>query len=994
MGEFDNSTRTPVIRVGTTEAVQSVKDLRDNIKDLRDEIVALSNSEKKDADTAKQLAQAEQNLIKSQQELNRVMGLTKSGADGVEGSYNKLKAELRETKQAMDAIPKLVNGQLNPAWDALAERYKELNKQAKAYDYELGNFQRNVGNYGNAWQSIGQSMGNVKQVGGDMVNGLSAAASTMSMLGLATDGLNDSMNNFRIVLGVVQGMKGIAGMVKGLTSFVRGQKNATNATKADTVAQKAETAALEGTATAETHASVAGTILKGVLMSLGIGLITAAIAALVNNLESVAKWFEDVADAIFHFKKEEDKAAESSDNLLDKLKKKNNEFDREIRILEAQGTSRMKILEMQRDNIRETLKEIRLQKTQAELRISQLKADHKWWKFWENVNGKIKKEQEKIDEWTEEIKNLEEELANKKVDIVVEGITSRNAAAKKAAEDARKAEAEYQKAVSDSEKKITDLQKTHLSEYEKIKEEEKEVLHTVNDVYLKELETLRKKKQTQEVVAKIAELEAKIKENVEIVDRYYQKTKYNTLALSEFNEKTAVAVGKIAYESEQIDKTSTRRRHLLQDILGYTDQQLVFTKDVTTQTTEELLALEKKLFLYNDIAKVFKEIKGLEPSDLGLSGATFDDYVKGFRSLYDMVMEVSKGKYNLNEAYMLSIKNPVEFAKMFTEPLATAIIEYNKIEEEWLKKSYERDDNMLKEHLDQINNFVDSGEYREALKKIYFLDSPTMESLYADVIPEMKEYFQKVRKEIYQGIMDSENPLEAVMGGVSWHDVFDTLYNQPVEAAKQELATLRDMLASVVKDVESSEEEFLELEMKIDWAEKKLHDARMKRLEAWNKQANKYLSTYGAATSNMLSSVADAWEESLRSQENVNESAFDGVKALQYSTAVINTAAAVVQALADPTVPSYYVKIANAAAAVAAGTAQVIKIANTKYGTDSQNSAPSLVDRTPQLQYTYGINPNDYAQAAAQNPVRAYVVDKDLVDGIENYNAVQDETTF
>ena len=63
MAEFENATRTPIIKIGTTEAVKNVKDLRDNIKGLRDEIVALSNSEERNEETTKAIADAEGRLI-------------------------------------------------------------------------------------------------------------------------------------------------------------------------------------------------------------------------------------------------------------------------------------------------------------------------------------------------------------------------------------------------------------------------------------------------------------------------------------------------------------------------------------------------------------------------------------------------------------------------------------------------------------------------------------------------------------------------------------------------------------------------------------------------------------------------------------------------------------------------------------------------------------------------------------------------------------------
>ena len=102
--------------------------------------------------------------------------------------------------------------------------------------------------------------------------------------------------------------------------------------------------------------------------------------------------------------------------------------------------------------------------------------------------------------------------------------------------------------------------------------------------------------------------------------------------------------------------------------------------------------------------------------------------------------------------------------------------------------------------------------------------------------------------------------------------------------------------------------------------------------------------------------------------------------------------------MADTTVPSYYVKVANAAAALAAGTAQIIKISSTDFnasGAAAGASMPNMVERpNPAVTYTVGLNAADYAEAAAQNPIHCYITDRELDEGLEQYNRRQDETSF
>lgn len=984
MADIDSSTRTAVIRIGTTEAVKNVKDLRDNIKDLRDEIVALSNSEQKDADTQKALADAEAKLIQSQQELNRVMGLTKKGADGVEGSYANLKAQLRETKAAMDAIPKIVNNQLNPAWDALAQRYRKLNDEAKEYDFSLGNFQRNVGNYGNAWESLGKSMGEVKQVGGDMQNGIASLSGLLGIAGLATDGLDEGMNNFRLTLGLVQGAKGIAGMLKSLVKFVAGQKAATTATKESTAAQKANAASLEATTVAETSAAAAGTVLRTVLMSLGIGIIVAAIGALVANLETVVGWFTKLGEKLGFVSKETEIYVDANEKLNTKFDEQKTLLDDQQKILKAQGVSTKELLKAKLDLIKTQIAETEATIENIKARQEQMKNDSAWVRFWTGENRKIKKAQEEIDALTESLKTLKREQTEINIDIQVEEITEANNARKKAADEAKKAEEKYQKALADSQKKIRELQKTELSNIEVIREERAETMHLVNDVYLTEIEKLKALKQTPEVIEEINRLEAKVKQNAEIVADYYLKTQISAERHREYEDLVAKAIGKQNYEQEKLNRYENERGRLLKDILGYSNGQIKNASRANEETKIALNHAEKMKAVYDNIGNIVAEMTSYDfPPDFDESEKSLDKFIK----------HLTGGLHTIESAYEMSILDPKTFEEQFEEPIRTAIVGWGKAQEQYKAALAASAKDIVDTAFESFNEALGKGDYAGAKTFLDKLlggigDNEALSSIRGELTDEI----QKLYEEIYREILSDSNPLAAIMSGKGvWNNLFNQMFNAPVEAAKNALNALKQELSTY----EAGSGKYLEIQEKIDQAEVALHKARMNRLQAWNTQALKYLSTYGAATANMLDAVAGAWEESLKAQDKTNEDAFKGVKALQYSTAVINTAAAVVQAMSDPTVPSWFVKAANAAAALAAGTAQVIKISQTKYGSESgNNSAPRLIDRTPQVQYTYGLNAADYAEAAAQNPVRAYVVDKDLRNGLDNYDARRNETTF
>ena len=983
MAEIDNN-RTPIIRVATGEAVKNVKELRENIAGLRDEIVALSNSETKNADTEKALADAEGKLIQSQQELNRVMGLTKKGADGVEGSYNNLKAQLREVKTQMDALPKLIKGQLNPAWDALAERYKTLNAQAKAYDFELGNFQRNVGNYGNALQSIGAQMNEVKQVGGDMSAGISAAAGLLNIAGVSTDGLNDSMKNLQLTLGIVQGAKGLAGMLKTLLKIGPAEKALTTATKESTVAQKANAKALEETTVAEVAASTAGKVLRTVLMTLGIGIIVAAIGALVANIQDVVDWVLKLAEKLGIYNKEAEKSVITNEELTDKFNKQNKELERKQKIDAANSVSNKQMLAEKKELIEAQIAETKAAIENTKARITQLEADKRWWKFWQGTNGKIKKANEEIKGFEETLAGLNEALADINVDITVNGINEANSARQKAASAAAEAEKKYQKALADSQNKITELQKTELSNIENIRNERAKTLHLVNDVYLSEREQLLAQEQTEKVKARIKVLDEKIAQNAEIVSDYYLKTQISAERKREYEDLVAKAIGKQNYQYEKLNRAENERGRLLKDILGYSNGQVNKASRANAETKIALNHAEKLKTVYEGIGNIVSSMESYDfPPDFSESDKSLERFIK----------HLTNGVETLESSYEMSILDPKRFEETFEEPVRTAIVGWGKAQDEYKAALAASAKDIVDFAFESFDEALGKGDYAGAKtlldKLIGEIDN---NAVLKNIRGELTDEIQKLYEEIYKEILSNDNPLAAIMSGKdTWKNLFNQMFNAPVDAAKNALEALKQELSTY----ENGSAKYLEIQAKIDATEKQLHTSRMNRLQAWNAQALKYLDTYGAATANMLGGVADAWQQSLEAQDETNEKAFAGVKILQASTAVINTAAAVVSALADPTIPSWYVKAANAAAALAAGTAQIIKIKNTKLGKDSASaSAPRIMDRTPQLQYTYGLNAADYAEAAAAYPVRAYVVDKDLNDGLNKYNRVQGETTF
>lgn len=170
-----------ILKIGTSEAVKSVNDLKENIKVLKDTLGGLEVG-------SKEYQQALSDLKVNQNALKDAMYATSSSmedvskaAHGASETYNslvhrmaKLKEEFRATGDAARRME-------------LGTEIKGINDQLKELDALQGNFQRNVGNYTESIQKAFKGLG-------DQVDGLRKG------LNIASGGLN----------GFKDGMEGIA----------------------------------------------------------------------------------------------------------------------------------------------------------------------------------------------------------------------------------------------------------------------------------------------------------------------------------------------------------------------------------------------------------------------------------------------------------------------------------------------------------------------------------------------------------------------------------------------------------------------------------------------------------------------------------------------------------------------------------------------------------------------------------------------------------------
>lgn len=136
---------TNVLTIDTGGAITNLKEFKKHLDDLKGVLLGLE----KGTDDYKKVADE---LRVGQQKLNDVMYEARKNSEAVEGSYDALVAKMRDLKKE---------------WRATADETKRadlgrqilgINDQLKALDASTGNFQRNVGDYKNAFAEVFDKM--------------------------------------------------------------------------------------------------------------------------------------------------------------------------------------------------------------------------------------------------------------------------------------------------------------------------------------------------------------------------------------------------------------------------------------------------------------------------------------------------------------------------------------------------------------------------------------------------------------------------------------------------------------------------------------------------------------------------------------------------------------------------------------------------------------------------------------------------------------------
>lgn len=124
----------------------SLKEYKKQIQDLRSELLGLDK-------TSTEYAKIADDIRQRQSKLNEVMSVGKGNADALDGSYNALTHQMAELRKQWKAT----NDEAER--EALGKQILSLNNQLKGLDASIGNWQRNVGDYSNAFVNAFSQMG-------------------------------------------------------------------------------------------------------------------------------------------------------------------------------------------------------------------------------------------------------------------------------------------------------------------------------------------------------------------------------------------------------------------------------------------------------------------------------------------------------------------------------------------------------------------------------------------------------------------------------------------------------------------------------------------------------------------------------------------------------------------------------------------------------------------------------------------------------------------
>ena len=944
-----------VLNLSLGESPQNVRELKADISELKtaigDMVIAGKTGTTEYDQAVKLLGQDMHTLL-------QVNNATKKEVDALDGSYNALVQKMRELKVEWRAT----NSEARR--NELGKQISEINDQLKAFDYSIGNFGRNVGNYGNAWESLQGTVEGVEQSSNDFLSGIASLGAAMGLTASQSESLNNSLNGVRNVVGVLSGAKGILGLVKAFRSQIAASKEAKAKAAEETAALKAQKTVTDQVTTSTTMAATATKLFKKALMAIGIGLVVVAIGELAAHIQDVIKWFARLGEKLGLINPQTQALKNSNEQLTASIEAMNKSLDREVELMEAKGATQAEVMQKQKTVIATELAEAKAIQAKVKARIDELETLGKR----KNELKKLKEQYEKNQETIEDLEHkqavLEAKIDTEARQTQEKAAKERAAAAKKAAEEKLRAEEKANADLAAARKKAEEtvnavIDKT-LTERELLEKQHQETLNNlkaasahISAKRYKEAVEAENKIYTNELAQILSDDYAKAYE--EATKRFNDKIEANRLNM-------AITDGLSSYfNMGNYRLEATEAQNALKALDDYYAEISTGALKILNDMKEALSPAAKE---------AFNVLSGFDPK-----GAGFFEEIRNYYQEY--------------------LSDTEAFLKKYGEPFSTAIVsmgENFKNYAEQLSEGYIRS---FEAEMAQVEAFVEGGAGEAALAKL-----DEIWKKYGDAFGGISE---KAALSFKMNLVRYKNDIQGQLV-----DTFGVSGNEAGERIRSSYENLfSDLQAQIfrwnkIKDAaeEGTKEQKIAINT-ISILEEEKRKLTLKRDSEIFTARTKMYQQYSASVSNLLGNVAQAWQSVIMAKvdadkmsEEQAKKSFEKMKAFQYTQAGISTAAAVVQALSDPDVPSFYLRAINAAAALATGTAQIAQIAASHYGSTgtASTTTPKLIDRTPVVN-TVSLNASEAGNSIQQN-MRVYVVESDITEAQRATKARVTESTF
>ena len=257
-----------VITVDLGNTSTTLKEYKKHIDDLRGSLLQLD-------ETSEEYNKIAQEIVEEQNKLNDVMKVGKQTTDAAEGSYNQLAQTMSELKKQWKATGDEAER------NELGAKILDINNQLKELDASTGNYQRNVGDYANAFeQAFGKCLDGIIKIDGPLGE--------------------------------------LGGTIKNMIPIIK----AVNAT------------AISG---------LSG--IKKAIASTGIGLLIVAVATLIAHWEDLKKVIGKVVGVQDTYTQSVEASKAAMEELKNEIKAANKEITFQSNLLAAQGATRLEILQ-------------------------------------------------------------------------------------------------------------------------------------------------------------------------------------------------------------------------------------------------------------------------------------------------------------------------------------------------------------------------------------------------------------------------------------------------------------------------------------------------------------------------------------------------------------------------------------------------------------------------------------------------------------------------